>query len=76
LGIDDVFLSRLSLQSPLPWQNSSMQFYRRNLPHMQRDYTPHFITFCPSFAASCQIGLAISCWDVASTITAGDIAWN
>jgi hypothetical protein len=53
-----------------------MQFYRRNLPHMQRDYTPHFITFCPSFAASCQIGLAISCWDVASTITAGDIAWN
>jgi putative transposase len=23
-----------------------MQFYRRNLPHMQRDYTPHFITFC------------------------------
>jgi REP element-mobilizing transposase RayT len=22
-----------------------MQFYRRNLPHMQRDFTPHFITF-------------------------------
>jgi REP element-mobilizing transposase RayT len=26
-----------------------MQFYRRNLPHMQRDYTPHFITFCTKF---------------------------
>jgi REP element-mobilizing transposase RayT len=33
----------------MPWQNSSMQFYRRNLPHMQRDYTPHFITFCTKF---------------------------
>jgi REP element-mobilizing transposase RayT len=26
-----------------------MQSYRRNLPHMQRDYTPHFITFCTKF---------------------------
>jgi REP element-mobilizing transposase RayT len=26
-----------------------MQFYRRNLPHMQRDCTPHFITFCTRF---------------------------
>ena len=26
-----------------------MQFYRRNLPHMQRDYTPQFITFCTKF---------------------------
>jgi REP element-mobilizing transposase RayT len=26
-----------------------MQFYRRNLPHLQRDYTPHFITFCTKF---------------------------
>jgi hypothetical protein len=26
-----------------------MQFYRRNLPHMQRDDTPHFITFCTKF---------------------------
>jgi REP element-mobilizing transposase RayT len=23
-----------------------MEFYRRNLPHMQRDYRAHFITFC------------------------------
>ena len=23
-----------------------MTFYRRNLPHLQRDYKPHFITFC------------------------------
>jgi REP element-mobilizing transposase RayT len=21
-------------------------FYRRNLPHLQRDYKPHFVTFC------------------------------
>jgi len=27
----------------------SMQFYRRNLPHIQRDFTPHFITFCTKF---------------------------
>jgi hypothetical protein len=26
-----------------------MQFYRRNLPHMQRDATPHFITFNTKF---------------------------
>ena len=22
-----------------------MSFYRRNLPHFQRDYKPHFVTF-------------------------------
>src|SRR5580698_6401559 len=26
-----------------------MQFYRRNLPHLQRDATPHFITFVTKF---------------------------
>jgi REP element-mobilizing transposase RayT len=26
-------------------QNLGMQFYRRNLPHLQKDFTPHFITF-------------------------------
>ncbi len=26
-----------------------MEFYRRNLPHMQRDYRAHFITFCTKF---------------------------
>jgi REP element-mobilizing transposase RayT len=26
-----------------------MQFYRRNLPHLQRDFTPHFITFVSKF---------------------------
>jgi REP element-mobilizing transposase RayT len=26
-----------------------MQFYRRNLPHLQRDFTPHFITFVTKF---------------------------
>jgi putative transposase len=26
-----------------------MQFYRRNLPHLQRDSTPHFMTFVTKF---------------------------
>ena len=26
-----------------------MQFYRRNLPHLQKDSTPHFITFDTKF---------------------------
>lgn len=26
-----------------------MQFYRRNLPHIQKDFTPHFITFVTKF---------------------------
>jgi REP-associated tyrosine transposase len=26
-----------------------MQFYRRNLPHVQRDFRPHFITFVTKF---------------------------
>jgi REP element-mobilizing transposase RayT len=26
-----------------------VQFYRRNLPHIQRDCTPHFVTFCTKF---------------------------
>jgi REP element-mobilizing transposase RayT len=26
-----------------------MQFHRRNLPHLQRDFTPHFITFVTKF---------------------------
>ena len=30
-------------------QNPFVQFYRRNLPHMQRDFTPHFITFNTKF---------------------------
>jgi REP element-mobilizing transposase RayT len=31
------------------WQNSGMQFYRRNLPHLQRDFKPHLITFVTKF---------------------------
>jgi len=27
------------------WQNFLVRFYRRNLPHLQRDFKPHFITF-------------------------------
>ena len=30
-------------------QDLPMQFYRRNLPHLQRDATPHFITFVTKF---------------------------
>src|SRR6202158_5746494 len=26
-----------------------MQFYQRNLPHLQRDFKPHFITFVTKF---------------------------
>jgi REP element-mobilizing transposase RayT len=26
-----------------------MQFYRRNLPHLQQDFSPHFITFITKF---------------------------
>ena len=26
-----------------------MQFYRRDLPHLQKDFTPHFITFVTKF---------------------------
>ena len=33
------------IQSRFP-QNLNVTFYRRNLPHLQRDTKPHFITFC------------------------------
>lgn len=33
-----------------------MQFYRRNLPHMQRDFTPHFITFNTKLRQTLQDG--------------------
>jgi REP element-mobilizing transposase RayT len=26
-----------------------MQFYRRNLPHLQKDFNPHFVTFVTKF---------------------------
>ena len=26
-----------------------MQFYRRNLPHLQKDFAPHFVTFVTKF---------------------------
>jgi REP element-mobilizing transposase RayT len=45
-----------------------MQFYRRNLPHLQRDFKPHFITFVtksrwvlPDWAR--DIALASCCHD-------------
>ena len=45
-----------------------MQFYRRNLPHLQRDFKPHFITFVtksrwalPEWAR--EIALSSCCYD-------------
>ena len=32
-------------ESVLPSNNPFVTFYRRNLPHLQRDYKPHFVTF-------------------------------
>ena len=41
-----------------------MTFYRRTLPHLQRDYKPHFITFCTRNRWCLPIdvrGLVLSC---------------
>ena len=45
-----------------------MQFYRRNLPHLQKDFTPHFITFVTKFrwilpAPAREITLSSCCHD-------------
>jgi len=45
-----------------------MQFYRRNLPHLQKDFTPHFITFVTKFRwilppAARDIVLSACCHD-------------
>jgi putative transposase len=45
LGIVLYLFSSFRHGLPTLCQNARMQFYRRNLPHMQRDDTPHFITF-------------------------------
>ena len=43
-------ISHLFSDSCIPaWQNLAMQFYRRNLPDLQRDFKPHFITFVTKF---------------------------
>jgi REP element-mobilizing transposase RayT len=34
------------VRTPVPTQANGMTFYRRNLPHLQRDGKPHFLTFC------------------------------
>ena len=31
------------------WHDEVMRFYRRNLPHLQKDFTPHFVTFVTKF---------------------------
>jgi hypothetical protein len=33
-----------------------MSFYRRNLPHIQKDYSPHFITFVTKHRLICPTG--------------------
>ncbi|MGE5053521.1 MAG: transposase [Acidobacteriota bacterium] len=45
-----------------------MQFYRRNLPHLQKDFNPHFITFVTKFRwilppAAREIVLSSCCHD-------------
>ena len=49
LGTTPLFLAVFENVCAVPCHNFPMQFYRRNLPHMQRDYTAHFITFCTKF---------------------------
>ncbi len=56
-----------SLFTPV-WQHSPMQFYRRSLPHLQKDFTPHFITFVTKFrwilpSAARDIVLSSCCHD-------------
>lgn len=41
-----------------------MQFYRRNLPHLQRDFKPHFITFVTKTRCAlpeCARDITLSC---------------
>ena len=45
-----------------------MQFYRRNLPHLQKDFTPHYVTFVTKFRwilppAAQDIVLSACCHD-------------
>ncbi len=45
-----------------------MQFYRRNLPHIQKDFTPHYVTFVTKFRwilppAARDIVLSACCHD-------------
>ena len=52
----------------LLWHDSAMRFYRRNLPHLQKDFTPHFITLVTKFRwilppAARDIVLACCCHD-------------
>jgi len=35
----------MSMRRPFFNDNDFMSFYRRNLPHYQRDYKPHLVTF-------------------------------
>jgi putative transposase len=48
LGILLSFLVSFRNRAYIRVPQSGMQFYRRNLPHLQKDFTPHFITFVTS----------------------------
>lgn len=49
-GTWDILIERVWTQKfRIEWHNHSVQFYRRNLPHVQRDAAPHFITFNTKF---------------------------
>jgi len=39
------FSSSCASPKAISMHNAFVTFYRRNLPHLQRDYKPHFITF-------------------------------
>ena len=52
-GLDDLAIPKRKRSAEnscctdeLSSDNNPVSFHRRNLPHIQRDYRPHFITFC------------------------------
>jgi REP-associated tyrosine transposase len=44
--VNSVFLLVVAAPATTLSNNQTVTFYRRNLPHLQHDYKPHFITFC------------------------------
>ena len=47
MWLQSLFLCYSLQAAPVP--EFDMQFYRRNLPHLQRDFKPHFVTFVTKF---------------------------
>ena len=68
LGIALTFALTFRAIRRLAMTVSSVQFYRRNLPHLQKDFTPHFVTFVTKFRLTLtplarDIALASCCHD-------------